>query len=497
MANKTSFFVGGLTGAIVATLAFKLLVTDHGHDSAIQQVEEKPLYWVAPMDPNFRRDGPGLSPMGMDLIPVYADDIAPSEPGTVRITPNVEHNMGVRLAQVQRRELPTLIDTVGYIQYNAQHLIHVHPRVSGWVEELYVIATGERVVKGQPLYALYAPELVSAQEDYLLARDGGREILINAAANRLAALGMPQEAIAKLGQTGTAQQTVIMPAPASGVVDNLAIREGFFIEPGTNIMSIGSVDDVWVEAEILARHLSLLRTGQAARMTLDFVPGREWLGQLDYIYPTLDATTRTARVRLRFANPEGLLKPNMFAQVRVETGGPGAVLTVPKAAVIRTGKQDRVVLQKAPGEFKSVAVELGLVGDEYIQILSGLEEGDVVVRSGQFLLDSESSISSDFLRMSPLPDAADSEDEVQSACVAGVVNAIDRDSRVLNISRDAIAKWNRGPATMDFTAAENLPLHSLLEGSEIEFEFEIRDGDFVVTAIAGQLCAGSAGGDSL
>ena len=357
------------------------------------------LYWVAPMDPNYRRDQPGKSPMGMDLVPVYADGGTDLSPGTVRILPDVVNNLGVRTARATRRALPGGIRTVGYVRYDEDQLTHIHPRVEGWIERLYVKAEGDPIKRGQPLYDLYSPQLVNAQEELLLALRRDNQRLVQAARDRLLALQIPAQTIASLEQRRVVQQTVTFPAPRSGVVDNMNVREGFYVSPGTMLMSVGGLEDVWVEAEVFERQAARVAVGQPVTMTLDYLPGRSWRGQVDYVYPSLDEDTRTLRVRLRFANPLGELKPNMFAQVVIASGHGADTLVVPREALIRTGAQQRVVLALGEGRFKSVAVTIGAVGEEYVQVLTGLAEGDEVVVSAQFLLDSESSRTSDFRRM--------------------------------------------------------------------------------------------------
>ncbi len=378
---------------------------------AEQPAEDEPLYWVAPMDPNYRRDGPGKSPMGMDLVPVYADDTGASgAAGTVEISPEVVNNLGVRTATVARKPLQQRIRTVGYVKYNEDRLIHIHPRVEGWIERLYVKAAGNPVERGQPLYALYAPQLVNAQEELLLALKRDNRALQKAARDRLLALQMTPEFIDELERERKVRQTITFRSPQSGVIDNLNIREGFFVLPDTTLMSVGALEDVWVEAEVFEREASRVRVGQAVTMRLDYLPGRQWQGRVDYIYPSLDEQTRTLRIRLRFANERRELKPNMFAQVEIDTADQDAVLAVPREAIIRTGSQDRVVLALGEGRFKSIAVSLGRMDDRSVEVLDGLHEGDDVVVSAQFLLDSESSKTSDFLRMhreAPGDDAMD------------------------------------------------------------------------------------------
>lgn len=366
-----------------------------------QAAQKKPLYWAAPMDPNYRREKPGKSPMGMDLIPVYENDgdSTMRSPGTIFISPDVVNNLGVRTSLAQRRPLRTKITTVGYVQYDEDQLVHVHPRVEGWIEKLHVKAAGDPVEKGQPLYELYSPQLVNAQEELVLATNRNNARLITAAEERLKALQIDETLIEALKRGGSVEQRLIFYAPQTGVVDNLNIREGFFVKPGTTLMSVGTLDKVWVEAEVFERQAVLVEVGLPVTMTLDYLPGQRWLGKVNYVYPALDPKTRTVRVRLRFANPEGLLKPNMFAQIAIHATAGDDVLVIPKEAVIRTGEQDRVVVALGEGRFKSVTVELGRLNEKFAEIRHGLKEGEPVVTSAQFLLDSESSKTSDFRRM--------------------------------------------------------------------------------------------------
>jgi Cu(I)/Ag(I) efflux system membrane fusion protein len=304
----------------------------------------------------------------------------------------------------------------------------------------------------------------------------------------LLALQMPAESLRQLKNTQVVQQTIVFKAPQSGVIDNLAIREGFFVKPGTTLMSIGALDDVWVKAEVFERQAAQVKVGQLVTMTLGFVPGKTWHGQVDYVYPTLDSKTRTLRVRLRFANADMLLKPNMFAQIIINTDSPEQTLLVPKEAVIRTGTQDRVVLVVGKGQYKSVEVNLGQVSSEFAQILDGVEVGEQVVISAQFLLDSESSIHSDFMRMTPTsvdddknqPTDDSQDNKTNSGNVSGVINQINQQTRLANISRGAIEKWGRGPATMDFIFADELSLTTLQQGDKIDFTFEVQNGDFLI-----------------
>ncbi len=392
-----------LIGLLIGAGATFFFISGGGHDPAQSNSnsQQEPLYWVAPMDPNYRRDKPGKSPMGMDLIPVYdkGDVSAATGPGTITISPDVVNNLGVRTATAQLRSMHTAITTVGYVQYDEDQLIHIHPRVEGWIEKLHVKAAGNPVKEGQPLYDLYSPQLVNAQEELVLALNRNNSRLVQAAEDRLKALQIDDAVISQLKQDRKVQQTMTFYAPQSGVVDNLDIREGYFVEPGTTLMSVGTLEEVWVEAEIFERQASMVEVGLPVTMNLDYLPGETWQGKVNYVYPTLDPKTRTARIRLRFQNRNNLLKPNMFAQVTIHANAKEDALMIPREAVIRTGIQDRVVLALGEGRFKSIEVKLGRLDEQYVEIITGLESGEEVVTSAQFLLDSESSKTSDFRRL--------------------------------------------------------------------------------------------------
>ena len=395
-----AIFIGFLMGVVVIS-GVNYFTKDNHENSEDNDEENAPLYWVAPMDDNYRRDEPGLSPMGMDLIPVYDESKSEKddEVGTVTISPDVVNNLGVRTALAKRKKLHTEISTVGYVQFDEDRLVHIHPRVSGWIEKLYVKASGEPVQQGKPLYDLYSPELVNAQEEVVLAVNRKNTRLIQASEDRLRALQIPMSFIEELKRTLKVQQTVTFLAPQNGVVANLHIREGFFVQPGTTMLSIGSLEQVWVEAEIFERQALLVHENDKVSMRLDYLPGKVWEGHVDYIYPALDKKTRTMRIRLRFDNRDKQLKPNMFAQVKIHSHSATSLLLIPREAWIRTGEQDRVVLDLGEGSYKSIEVQVGQRNQDVVEIIKGLEEGDRVVTSAQFLLDSESSKTSDFTRL--------------------------------------------------------------------------------------------------
>lgn len=366
----------------------------------VSAASDEPLYWVAPMDPNFRSDKPGKSPMGMDLVPVYEKAGSQKDsPGTVHISPAVQNNLGVRTEGVIQGRLPNKVVTVGYVQYNEDQMAHVHPRVEGWIESLFVKAEGESVEKGKPLYTLYSPTLVNAQEELLLALDRGSKRLIAAAEERLVALNTPAALIRELKKSRSVRRTMTVYAPATGVIDNLNVREGMFIKPGDRVLSIAALDEVWVIGEVFESQLAAAEPGSRVQMTLDYMPGRQWNGKVDYRYPEINPQTRTARVRMRFDNTDSALLPGMFVRLDINGERGERHPLVPREAIIRTGRSDRLVLALASGGFKSVNVRVGRIGDRYAEILEGVSPGDKVVTSAQFLIDSESSKTSDFRRM--------------------------------------------------------------------------------------------------
>jgi Cu(I)/Ag(I) efflux system membrane fusion protein len=488
--NKKKHLIS-LVAAVIFGSAVTFAATTYFYNSSSSDLsgepdKKKPLYWVAPMDANYKRDKAGKSPMGMDLVPVYDDGGSGSDnaPGTIKISPEVVNNLGVRTSMAEYKSMHSRIKTVGYVQYDEDQLVHIHPRVQGWIEKLYVKAAGDPVKKNQPLYDIYSPELVNAQEEYMLALDRKNSRLIKAAEDRLRALQLPVAAIKKLKKRREIGQTITFYAPQDGVVDNLNIREGFFVMPGKTIMSIAKLDQVWVEAEVFESQSALVAKGLAVTMSLDYLPGKEWIGKVDYVYPTLNPKTRTLKVRLRFDNKDGVLKPNMFAQVIIHPNKVGKTLLVPKEAVIRSGSNERVVLALGDGRYKSIEVKVGRYDDKSVEILAGLEEGERVVSSAQFLLDSESSKSSDFKRMNHPLEATEFEQSAPSSAEAlGRINSIMLDHRMLNVTRGPIEKWGRPGATLDFVVSDDVDIMGLEKGMDIQFTFHMMNDQFMVTEI--------------
>jgi len=458
---------------------------DSDSDSHSVSDKNEPLYWVAPMDPNYQRDKPGKSPMGMDLIPVYANDASSDDsPGSVSISPEVVNNLGVRTAQAELRQLSTKIQTVGYVQYNQDTLVHIHPRVEGWVEELHVTAEGDPVKKGQPLYAIYSQALINAQEEVLLALNQKSERLKNASLRKLRLLHVPEQSIKRLLRTRTIQERITFYAPQSGVLDNLEIREGYYVKPENTLMSIGALDEVWLEAEVFEQQAGLVTLNAPVTMTLDYFPGRSWQGQVDYIYPSLDAMTRTLKVRIRFPNNDFVLKPNMFASVEIHAEADESHVMIPHEAVIRTADQNRVVLALDEGSFKSIAVTLGQGDQHYVRVLDGLNAGERIVTSAQFLLDSESSKTSDFMRMEAreanqggnqsgqMSSVGKEASEGESAWVEATIQSIEQmgDSVMIGADHQPVDAWGWPQMYMDFPVVDSVDTRALHEGMTLHIE---------------------------
>ena len=374
--------------------------------------EDGILYWVAPMDSNYRRDKPGKSPMGMDLVPVYADENAAGS--IVSIKPEVVQNLGVRTAKAERTQLWRGIDTVGYVDYDESRVSHIHLRTEGWIENLAVKSEGERLKKGERVFDLYSPELVNAQQEFVTALSSANKSLIRASKSRLAALGVSDRQIKQIEKTRQTKQHISVYAMQDGVVSSLMVREGMFVKPSMNVMSLGDLSTVWLLAEVFERQAQWVSVGQSAEVKLSYVPGHVWQGKVEYIYPSLDPKTRTLKVRLRFENPDEGLKPNMYANVRIFGGPKDNIVVIPLEGLIRTGRDERVIIHLGEGRFEAREVVAGIESGDYVEIIQGIDEGERIVISGQFLIDSEASMRAGIKRMEkPIGGIAEEGEEMK------------------------------------------------------------------------------------
>ncbi len=358
--------------------------------------ERKILYWRAPMDPTEIYDHPGKSKMGMDLVPVYEDEVIGGV--EIKIDPVIQQNMGIRTAPVEKGPLVRTIRTYGHVTYDETRTATVSPKFGGWIEKLYVDFTGQLVKKGDPLFEIYSPELVSAQEEYLTAfrslskAEGGADLLASAR-RRLEYLDIPADQIRAIEKSGKVRRTLLIRSPFTGVVTHKNAVEGVFVKAGQPVYQIADLSKVWVEAHIYEYELPWVQVGQEARMTLPYLPGKTFVGKVTYVYPYLQRQTRDVVIRLEFDNADLELKPDMYADVVIRSSQEGEGLLIPSEAVLRSGERNVVFVTRGDGKFVPREVELGLeVDGGKVQVLSGVAPGEQVVTSGQFLLDSESKL---------------------------------------------------------------------------------------------------------
>ena len=472
--NKNDFNM-----SIVGCL-FAILLTPLPALSA-EDGDKEILFWVAPMDANYKRDKPGKSPMGMELIPVYADDEG-GDGSSVTISPEVVQNLGVRTAVAERSRLWRGIDTVGYVDYDESKVSHIHLRTEGWIENLVVQSEGERVKKGQRLFDLYSPELVNAQEEFVQALNVGNKGLIRASRNRLEALGIPASQVKRLEKDRKPSQTIPIYATQDGVVASLSVRDGMYIKPATRVMSLADLSSVWLLAEVFERQANWVEVGQPAEVSLAFLPGRNWEGTVEYIYPSLDPKTRTLKARLRFPNPDEALKPNMYANVKIYGGPKNDVIVIPIEALIRTGREERVIINSGEGRFEARPVRAGIESGEWVEIIEGVEPGEKLVVSGQFLIDSEASLKASMMRMTATNES-NGEQPVRSATAYGVIKALMLDEGTINIKHEAVPELNWPPMQMDFRLEDGVTLDGLQVGDEIAFDLAEHSDGFHIGVI--------------
>lgn len=356
--------------------------------------------YVCPMHPHIVREVPGSCPIcGMDLVQKIIDAEHGNTP-TVEISNAVINSLGVRTAPARSTTLWRHIETVGRVTYDETRLAHVHPRATGWMETLKLRAEGDPIQRGQPIGELYSEEILSAQVDFLIALDqSGSRIRIDKARNRLRLLGVTEDTISSIQRRRKSLNRVPIVANAGGVVTRLGVRQGMYVTPEMEILTIADLTRIWVMVDVYEHQIDWLRSGARAEIRVPAYPGRVWKGAVEYIYPELDPRSHTLKVRLAFDNRDGLLKAHMFARVVIYGGPKRQVLAVPAEAVIETGRRSSVVRALGDGRFRAMDVTTGMTSNGQVEILSGLAPGDQVVVSGQFLIDSESSLQASFLRM--------------------------------------------------------------------------------------------------
>lgn len=370
--------------------------------------DRKILFYRNPMNPEVTSSVPAQDAMGMDYIPVYAQDDSDNNTSanTVIIDGVTVQNISVRTAKAVKTTLYHTVRAVGRVAYDEQRMVHLHPKTEGWIEKLNVDKTGQRVKKNTDLLSIYSPQLVASQQEYLLALNNlkalknspiedirrGAEELVKSSRERLKLLDVPSHQIRDLERGHKIKKALHIHAPADGIVMKIGAREGQFVTPATEIYMIADLSKVWVLVDIYEPELPWVKQGDSVEMQLAGIPGKTFTGHLAYIYPYAEAKTRTIKVRLVFDNPNLLLKPNMFAEVTIHAGKQQNVVVIPSEAVIRSGSRNQVFVVRAAGKFEPRRVTLGLESNGSVVVIEGIKAGEEVVTSAQFLIDSESKL---------------------------------------------------------------------------------------------------------
>jgi Cu(I)/Ag(I) efflux system membrane fusion protein len=446
------------------------------------------LYYRNPMGLPDTSPTPKKDPMGMDYIPVYEGEDGPA--GGVKISDAKVQRLGVRSAAVERRVLDAVVRASGRVEVDERRLATVTPKFEGYVEKLHVNATGQYVARGAPLFEAYSPELLATQREYAIAVQAlaqvkaddssaaGMKRLADSALERLRNWDVDEEQIAQLAAGGKPQRALTFRAPASGYVIERKATHGMRFMPGEALYQLADLSTVWVIAEVAEQDIGRVRSGLAARARLDAYPGQEFAGRITYVYPMLKADTRTAQVRVELPNPQERLKPAMYAQVEIAAAG-AAQLVVPSSAMIDNGTRRVVLIDRGEGRFEPRDVKLGARGDEFTVVADGLQEGERVVTSANFLLDSEANLKA---ALGALAGGSDAAKVTHSA--VGTLDQVDAKSGTLLITHEPVASLKWPKMTMEFVPANESLLKKLKPGTAIRFDFvERKPGEWVVTRL--------------
>jgi RND family efflux transporter MFP subunit len=463
-------------------------VPDAGPQAAagVGKDQRKVLYYRNPMGLPDTSPVPKKDPMGMDYIPVYEGEAAPeaAPAGTVRIAPEKQQLLGVRTEAAAERELRRTVRAVGTIQPNERLLYRVTLRFEGWIEKQYVNTTGQPVARGQPLMEVYSPELVSAQEEYLIAlrateqtRASGTEAqavmqrLTESALLRMRNLGVSDTELDTLRREGKGRASLTYRSPAAGVVTQKPSMQGMRFMPGELLYEIADLSSVWLVADVSERDLGLIKPGQAATLRIIAYPEKTFTGKVVFIQPTLDAETRTARVRVELSNAGGLLKPAMYAEAEFSTADRrGKTLAVPESAVLDSGARQVVLVQRSPGLFEPREVKLGMRADGYAEVLEGVKAGEDVVVRANFLIDAESNLK-----------AALGAFAAQTHRGSGRVSALDPQAGTIELEHEAMPSLGWPAMTMEFGVADKSLLRDLKPGDRVDFEVASKGaGEYVI-----------------
>jgi len=485
--------------------------------------ERKILYYRNPMGLPDTSPVPKKDPMGMDYVPVYEGDApAASESNVVRIGTERVQKLGVRTAPAELGRLDRVVRAVGRVEVDERRVFAVAPKFEGWVERLFVNATGQPVAKGQPLFEVYSPELVSAQREYVIAAQGIEAVreaspevqasmrrLSESTLARLRNWDISEDQLRELARSGGARRTLVFRSPAAGIVLEKKALQGMRFMPGETLYEVADLSRVWVLADLFEQDIGLVRTGARAKVTISAYPDRSFEGFITYVYPTLKAETRTIPVRLELANPQHLLKPAMFAQVELRVAAPAAVVTVPSSAVLDSGVRRIVLVDLGEGRFEPREVRTGARGEDRIEITAGVKEGESVVVAANFLIDAESNLKAAIGGLGhgahggaakAGEGSAASKDASAGASgraapgapsragvshrAEGIVEAVDAKAGELTIQHGPVETLKWPAMTMAFKTANAAQLRAAAPGTKVAFEFVERSpGEWVITRI--------------
>ena len=458
--------------------------------AAPAQSDRKVLYWYDPMVPQSRFDKPGKSPfMDMQLVPKYADEAA--DQGTVTISPRVVQNLGVRTAEARMGSLEQRFEAVGSVAYNERGVVQLQARAAGFVEKLHARAPLDPVKKGAPLVEILVPEWAGAQEEYMLLRrheSPDMKALAAAARQRLALLGMSEAEITAVEREGKTRSRFTIASPISGVIAELGVREGMTVAPGAPLFRIVDLSTVWVNAEVPETQAARVRPGEPVQARVAAYPEAVFEGRVGAILPEVNAATRTLRARIELANPGGRLKPGMFANVSFAGAQAREAVLVPSEAVIRTGERSLVIVDAGKGAFRAASVEVGREAGGQSEIRKGLNVGDRVVLSGQFLLDSEASLSASVARLEGSGEASQAPADKEGGHKGrGTVTDVDPAKGRVELDHAPIPSMQWPAMKMGFLLEDKAQLARIKKGDTVEFELRAqpnKEGDYIITRIA-------------
>lgn len=461
-----------------------------------QPPQRTPLYYRNPMGLPDTSPVPKKDAMGMDYLPVYAGDAPSGGAGEIAVDPARLQKLGVKTEAVVRRTLMRTLRLTGRIEADERTLYTIAPRFDGWVERLHANTSGQHVKKGEPLFTVYSPELVSAQRERMLAEEA-RKTLEHADPEARADIERLAEASVERMHNwevhdadATRDGRLLYRAPVGGVVLEKKAVAGMRFMAGDTLYRIADLSRVWIIADVPEQDIAAIKAGDAAVVHAEAFPQRSWRGRVDFINPVMNEATRTVPVRIEIPNPDGVLKPAMYAQATITPGARGAVLALPASAVIDSGVKQVVLVNKGGGRFAPREVKLGMNGGDHIEVLTGVAEGEHVVTSAQFLLDSESNLKAALAGFSPAhgevpaltpPLPPREKEKTVGHQARGVLEAVNEDGTV-SITHQPIASLQWPGMTMDFVLANPSLAANLKPGSAITFEIVERgQGEWVVT----------------